>query len=129
MTRAWLAVILALVSRGTLAAESPACAGARAFAVFARSESFCPLPHQSWLSSRCWTGESKTPSCSAYRAIADATDAKLPPLKGGQNPSAVLCRLVGGVVVIGRDAKFNEQCFCGFRDRSLIGCDGLVAEQ
>ena len=47
-------------------------------------------------------------------------------LQGGVNPGAVICRGVGGQVIVGVDSEKNENSFCLFSDRSLIDNGSLV---
>ena len=60
-------------------------------------------------------------ACLAYSSIESARTVRFqPPLDGGANPGSLLCRKIGGNVVIGRDSERNENSFCRFKDGSLV---------
>ncbi len=43
------------------------------------------------------------------------------------NPTALLCKGVGGLSLIGTDEKKNENSFCEFKDGSIVSASDLYA--
>lgn len=61
--------------------------------------------------------------CQAYQQAIKFKDQKIAAADrvGGKNPGSVRCKkYLGGVVVIGRDSKGNQQSFCHFTDDSYL---------
>ncbi len=58
-------------------------------------------------------------NCDAFKALKKASFKNVN-ITGGANPGAVMCRPLGGQVVLARDEKKNETTYCQFPDGSLI---------
>jgi hypothetical protein len=61
-------------------------------------------------------------------AAAEKSDGPTPPGADDRNPGAVACRAVGGLSLVGLDARGNERGFCRFRDGSLVSNGSLYAK-
>lgn len=49
-------------------------------------------------------------------------------LSGGKNPGSVICKIIGGEVLIGLDKNKNQNTFCFFKkDESLISSGSISA--
>jgi putative hemolysin len=77
------------------------------------------------VSEPCEIGKPK--SCEALRALERASMKALDgdQRKSSANPGAMICRKLGGKVVIARDSEQNQNAFCGFADGSWIDCGTL----
>ncbi len=75
-------------------------------------------------------GEKSPERCQALQGLGRATLSGIPAsrLRGGKNPGSLICRdVLAGQVVLGTDARNQEQSFCQFPDGSQVSTGSLVS--
>jgi putative hemolysin len=128
--KAWLAVVL-VVNFALVTLDCAFAAGASKFKIKTYTlgtEEVVILALDSptiEISKKCRRSNGKL-DCEAYRKWASLKGSRAPiPIRGGQNPGAVICERIGGRSKILSDQEGNQNSFCMFSDRSLIGSDAL----
>lgn len=91
---------------------------------------FCNIPQKRLtISQNCLDSKENLNKCQAVLFLPKTYKITYETPIGGANKGALVCDSLKASVYIGKDANSNENCFCEFKDQSMIDCGTLAFYQ